>query len=305
MKSLSRIREPIWLHLIENCSSFQARDCNACFSQIFEEKTFGNLNFEEARLFATQRVFDSYCQTCEKHVMVNDRIFLTYVTHSGLKKFGFDVCSWPLYVANVHTQPGRLLCKDCKSPTSKLNMKSTANSRFVFIEFAPEVMDGLIMYEKIEIDNSSYVLKGLVRNHSVHFTCAVHNDKKWFYFDDLNKYVREFTSIDLIQQQFELFCDNVVNDNKTVSATQTKKISENQGIDNQNDFNELVDDGNSNCNEVCRSSEVELQIEDKDKITASISCKPEIDTHGSRKKNSASSKSHSKGKKRKQTICNN
>jgi len=96
-------------------------------------------------------------------------------------------------------------------------------------------------------------------------------------------------------------CDNDVNDNKTVSATQTKKISENQGIDNQNNFNELVDDGNSNCNEVWRSSEVELQIEDKEKITASISCKPDMDTHGSRKENSASSKSHSKGKKRKQT----
>ena len=110
MKSLSRIREPVWLHLTENCSSFQARDCNACLSQIFEEKTFGNLNFEEASLFATQRAFDSYCQTCEKDLTFNDRIFLTYVTHSGLKKFGFDVCSWPLYVANVRTQPGRLIC---------------------------------------------------------------------------------------------------------------------------------------------------------------------------------------------------
>ena len=54
-KYLSRIRERVWLHLLENRSSFQARDCNACFSQIFAEKTFGNLNFEEASLFATQR----------------------------------------------------------------------------------------------------------------------------------------------------------------------------------------------------------------------------------------------------------
>ena len=75
MKSLSRIREPVWLHLTENCSSFQARDCNACLSQIFEEKTFGNLNSEEASLFATQRAFDSYCQTCEKDVTFNSRIF--------------------------------------------------------------------------------------------------------------------------------------------------------------------------------------------------------------------------------------
>ena len=32
-------------------SSFQARDCNASFSQIFEEKTFGNLSPKEVSLF--------------------------------------------------------------------------------------------------------------------------------------------------------------------------------------------------------------------------------------------------------------
>ena len=143
-KYLSRISERVWLPLIENCSSFQARDCNACFSQIFEEKTFGNLNFEEASLFATQREYDSYCQTCEKDVSFNSRIFLTYVTHSGLKKFGYDLCSWLLYVANVHTQPGKLICKDCKSPTNELKMKSTVSPKFVFVEFAPEIMESAI-----------------------------------------------------------------------------------------------------------------------------------------------------------------
>ena len=121
------------------------------------------------------------------------------------------------------------------------------------------------MYEKIEIDNSFYVFKALVCNHSVHFTCAIHNDKKWLYLDDLYKNVREFASIELIQQQFpggwffavfELFCDNV-DDNKTASATQTKKISENQGIDNQRLLNDLIDVGS--CNDVWQTSEVELQ----------------------------------------------
>ena len=163
------------------------------------------------------------------------------------------------------------------------------------------------MYEKIEIDNSFYVLKALVRNHNVHFTCAIHNDKKWLYLDDLYKNVREFANIELMQQQFpggwffavfELFCDNV-DDNKTASATQTKKISENQGIDNQRLLNELIDVGS--CNDVWQTSEVELQIEDKDQIPASISCQPNMDTHRSKKVNPANPKSHSKGKKRKLT----
>ena len=36
-------------------STFQAKDCNASFSQIFEEKTFGNLSPKEVSLF---------CKTC-------------------------------------------------------------------------------------------------------------------------------------------------------------------------------------------------------------------------------------------------
>ena len=38
---LREIREPDWSWVIELCSSFAARDCNACFSQIFEKRTFG------------------------------------------------------------------------------------------------------------------------------------------------------------------------------------------------------------------------------------------------------------------------
>ena len=53
---LAGIQEPVWSSLRERCSSFQARDCNASFSQIFEEKTFGKLNPDEVSLFATQRL---------------------------------------------------------------------------------------------------------------------------------------------------------------------------------------------------------------------------------------------------------
>ena len=55
---LSEIREPVWSYIINLCSSFTARDCNACFSQIFEKGTFSCLNEEEESLFMTLRTFD-------------------------------------------------------------------------------------------------------------------------------------------------------------------------------------------------------------------------------------------------------
>ena len=98
-----------------HCSSFQARDCNASFSQIFKEKTFGKLNPDEVNLFATQRLFESYCPTCNKNVNLNSNIFLTCVSQSGLEKFRYDKISWPLYVSSIHTQPGKLRCGNCRS----------------------------------------------------------------------------------------------------------------------------------------------------------------------------------------------
>ena len=41
---LRGIREPVWSYIIELCSSFAARDCNASFSQIFEKRTFAGLS---------------------------------------------------------------------------------------------------------------------------------------------------------------------------------------------------------------------------------------------------------------------
>ena len=57
---LTGIREPVWSYIIDVCSSFSARDCNACSSQIFEKRTFAHLNEEEESLFMTPRAFDSF-----------------------------------------------------------------------------------------------------------------------------------------------------------------------------------------------------------------------------------------------------
>ena len=105
---LSEIREPVWSYIINLCSSFMARDCNACFSQIFEKRTFGYLNEEEESLFMTLRTFDSFCSSCSNFVTLNSSIILTVVTAYGLNKSGLDTCNniWPLFVTEMHTNPG-------------------------------------------------------------------------------------------------------------------------------------------------------------------------------------------------------
>ena len=110
---LRETREPVWSYIKDVCSSFSARDCNACFSQIFEKRTFGYLNEEEESLFMTQRTFDSFCRSCSSSVTLNSSILLTVVTEYGLNQLGLDNNMWPIFFTQMHTKPGRLNCTNC------------------------------------------------------------------------------------------------------------------------------------------------------------------------------------------------
>ena len=195
---LREIREPVWSYIIDLCRSFAARDCIACFGQIFEKRTFGCLNEEEENLFVTQRTFDSFCRSCSSSVTLNSSILLTVVTACGLNQLGLDNNMWPIFVTQLHTNPGRLNCTNCDTQTSEPVLRNVLNSRFLFIEFSPAVMKDINVFEEIEISGAQYKLRGVVRctcnNH--HFTCAVkhHSACKWTYFDDLSVNLQEFSN---------------------------------------------------------------------------------------------------------------
>ena len=59
---------------IDVFSSFSARDCNTCFSQIFEKSTFGCLNEEEESIFMTLRPFDFFCSSCSNFLLFDSSI---------------------------------------------------------------------------------------------------------------------------------------------------------------------------------------------------------------------------------------
>ena len=112
---LREIRDPVWSYIIDVCSLFSARDCNVCFSQIFEKRAFGYLNEEEESLFKTLRAFDSFCSSWLNFVTLNSSIlsFLTVVTAYGLNQLELDSKMWPLFVTEMYRNPGRLKCTNC------------------------------------------------------------------------------------------------------------------------------------------------------------------------------------------------
>ena len=202
---LREIREPVWLYIIDLCSSFVARDCNACLSQIFKKRTFGYLNEEEENLFMTQRTFDSFCRSCSSSVTLNSSILLTVVTEYGLNQLGLDNNMWPIFVTQMQTKLGRLNCTNCDTQTSEPVLRDVLNSCFLFIEFSPALMKDINVFEEIEISGAHYKLRGVVRCHNNHFTCAVkdHSACKWTYFDDLSVTLQEFLNIQSLRQVYK------------------------------------------------------------------------------------------------------
>jgi len=102
---LREIREPVWSYILDLCISLAARDCNACYSQIFKKRTFGCLNEEKESLFMTLTwrtlTFDSFCRSCSSSVTLNSSILLRVVTAYRLNQLGLDNNMWPVFVTQM------------------------------------------------------------------------------------------------------------------------------------------------------------------------------------------------------------
>ena len=99
---------------------------NACFSQRFEKRTFGYLNEEEESLFTTLTTFDSFCSSCSNFVTLSSSIIVTVVTAHGLNQLGLDNNMWPLFVTEMHKNPGRLNCANCDTQSTEHVLRNHA-----------------------------------------------------------------------------------------------------------------------------------------------------------------------------------
>ena len=122
------------------------------------------------------------------------------MTRSALQKCELSYNSWPQFVSAIQTQPGKLTCPDCETSTCEPLLTSTADSKFVLIEFSPELMNVVKLYENITVGQSEYRLRGMVRSNNRHFTCAVLTEGKWTYIDDLCLDVKKFFQFGCIEK---------------------------------------------------------------------------------------------------------
>ena len=63
------------------------------------------------------------------------------VTRSALQKCELNYNSWPQFVSAIQTQLGNLNCLGCETFTGEAVLTCIADSKFVLIEFSPELMN--------------------------------------------------------------------------------------------------------------------------------------------------------------------
>ena len=123
------------------------------------------------------------------------------MTRSALQKCQLDHNSWPHFISAIQTEPGKLNCPNCETPTDDPVLTYSSQAKFVFIEFSPELMDLINLCENMHVGSSEYKLKGMVC-YNGHFTCAVLTQGNWTHLDDLCAGVKEFCSLATLKRNF-------------------------------------------------------------------------------------------------------
>ena len=71
-------------------------------------------------------------------------------------------------------------CGLCEEPSNAL-IETYNAAKIYFLELSPLGSSILKFPTEINIEGNRYLLQGLLRHNSAHFTCAVLNNGKWIY----------------------------------------------------------------------------------------------------------------------------
>ena len=169
---LEEIKEHLWAYLRQQCPFFWQEIAMLALVRFFSKRPLASL---------LQMKWISF--TYQKDAVLKSSILVNFLIRYALQKCELNYNPWPQFVSAIQTQPGKLNRPDCETPTSEPILTSVAHSKFVVTEFSPELMNVIKLYENINVGQTEYKLKGMVRSYNKHFTCEVLIQEKWTYID--------------------------------------------------------------------------------------------------------------------------
>lgn len=187
------VRDPIWTLIQSRCPSFRRRDCNAQFSEIFQESVFGSLNDSEKALFITSFQYNDCCECCGRIICGSMCSFVQYVSNYRSLPLAHFNDNWHMYLFAHNFFVTKIVCPLCGERTTVPNALTTP-ATVLFIEFSNEMQNQLKIQTIIEVGGLRYKLSGAVKNKNMHFTTCVTFQNSWMYIDDLSRQTEIFTT---------------------------------------------------------------------------------------------------------------
>ena len=186
------VREPVWFYLRQHCNSFAAMSADAVFSDIFTLDTVGMMTEELKSLFLIQQSNQSVCSSCNNAIIKNTAIFVLYINSPNLPHNGLEN-----YVSEaILPNSSALYCDLCQEHSGDLSMLQhfITLPRFLTVELSSNYINQIFFPLTMDVLGQNYVLKGMVRCISSHFTVAIKDDARWMYVDDMCVSVRIYAS---------------------------------------------------------------------------------------------------------------
>ena len=180
---LHEIREPIWRKVMENCNSFQLRNSDAQFSEIFSSNFFKILSQQEKQIFQSEVSAKGVCSKCHIEKELNSPVLVNYISEAEYPELLLNESGWPKAI-NIMGE-GSGVCDSCYEIIPNYSRVNLAHH--VFVEFSSELVNKCSFLEVIRVKDCCYKLVALVRNSTANFTFAILSGNEWNYFDDCKK----------------------------------------------------------------------------------------------------------------------
>ena len=198
---LNYLRCDVWSYIRQRCPSFYSMDCNAQFSEIFCKNVFTDMGEQELSKIISKHNQTAFCSNCQKNLNTCIEVFVNYISLEEILQLRYSFEDWPSFVINRNVSLQNLQCDECEKLWPCQSSVSSL-SEVVFVEFSPGLMSLTTFTEHISMLGISYHLYAMVRNLGNHFTCAVLENNRWVYIDDLQEDCDNFTTLQQLLLRF-------------------------------------------------------------------------------------------------------
>ena len=130
-------------------------DCNAKFSEIFQNNVFTHLPVQDRSVIYSKYYSGTFCNGCQINVDTCSEVLINYISFYDLLSLNISVESWPEYILQSN-HSATVQCNNCDS-SSPIASFSAVLSDTLFVELNYEMARSYFSYA-VNRNNENWIL---------------------------------------------------------------------------------------------------------------------------------------------------